>query len=89
MPQTTSTVDDHVTTVCPSSNSYYQQNNAPCHKDQIISNWCLEHDNEFTKRSPQSPDLSATEQLRDVVQQEIHIMDVQPTHLQQLCDENL
>ncbi len=27
---------------------YFQQDNAPCHKDQIISDWFLEHDNEFT-----------------------------------------
>ncbi len=27
---------------------YFQQDNAPCHKDQIISDWFVEHDNEFT-----------------------------------------
>ncbi len=27
---------------------YFQQDNAPCHKVQIISDWFLEHDNEFT-----------------------------------------
>ncbi len=27
---------------------YFQQDNAPCHKAQIISDWFLEHDNEFT-----------------------------------------
>ncbi len=39
---------------------YFQQDNAPCHKAQIISDWFLEHDNEFTllKRPPQSPDLN-------------------------------
>ncbi len=26
---------------------YFQQDNAPCHKAQIISDWFLEHDNEF------------------------------------------
>ncbi len=26
---------------------YFQQNNAPCHKAQIISDWFLEHNNEF------------------------------------------
>ncbi len=38
-----SIVSDHVhpfmTTVYPSSDGYFQQNNAPCHKAQIISNW--------------------------------------------------
>ncbi len=39
---------------------YFQQDNAPCHKAQIIPDWFLEHDNEFTllKWPPQSPDLN-------------------------------
>ncbi len=64
-----SIVADHVhpfmTTVYTSSDGYFQQNNAPCHKAQIISDWFLEHDNEFTllKWPPQSPDLSPIEHL--------------------------
>ncbi len=40
-----SIVADHVhpfmTTVYPSSDDYFQQDNAPCHKAQIISDWFL------------------------------------------------
>ncbi len=45
-----SIVADHpfMTTVYTSSDGYFQQDNAPCHKAQIISDWFLEHDNEFT-----------------------------------------
>ncbi len=77
-----------MTTVYPSSDGYFQQDNAPCHKAQIISDWFLEHDNDFTllKRPPHSPDLNPIEHLWDVVEREIHIMDVQPTIVQQLRD---
>ncbi len=87
-----SIVADHVhlfmNTVYPSCDGYFQLDNSPCHKAQIISDWFLEHDNEFTllKRPPQSPDLNPIEHLWDVVEREIRIMDVQLTNLQQLPD---
>ncbi len=83
---------DHVhlfmSTVYPSSDGYFQQDNALCQKAQIISDWFLEHDKEFIllKWPPQLPDLDPIEHLWDVVEREIPIMDVQPTSLQQLRD---
>lgn len=43
-----------------SSDGYFHQDNTPCHTDQIISNWFLEHGTEFTKLKwpPQSLDLN-------------------------------
>ncbi len=85
-----SIIADHVhpfmTSVYPSSDRYFQQVNAPCHKAQIISDWFLEHKLILLKLPPPSPDLNPIEHLWDVVEREIRIMDVQPTNLPQLHD---
>ena len=81
-------INPFMSTVYPSSDGYFQQDNAPCHKAHIISNCFLEHHNEFTvlQWPPRSPDLNPTEHLWDVVERDIRVLDVQPTNLQQLRD---
>ncbi len=62
-----SIVAEHVhpfmTTVYPSSDGYFQQNNATCHKAQIISDWFLELVMELIllKCPPQSADFNPIE----------------------------
>ena len=37
-------VHPFITTVYPSSDGYFRQDNTPFHKNQIISNWFLDHE---------------------------------------------
>jgi len=56
----------------PSSDGYFQQDNAPCHKARICT---------VLKWPPESPDLNPIEHLWDVVERELHVLDVHPTNL--------
>lgn len=78
-------VHPFMTTVHLFCNGYFQQCDTQCHRAQIMSNWFLEYDNEFTvfKWPPHSPELSPTQHL---LEWGILIMNVQPTNLQQLLD---
>ncbi len=75
-----SVVADHVhpfmTTVYPSSNGYFQMDNASRHKAQIISDWFLEHDNVHFTQMASTVTRSQSNRVWDVVEREIHIMDM-------------
>lgn len=55
-----SIVADHLyhfmATISPFYNGYFQHDNAPCHKSQIISNWC--HDMTFGQQLKGTQDVS-------------------------------
>lgn len=73
---------------------YFQQDNAPCHKAQIISNWFLNM-TEFTvlQWPPQSPDLDLIQHLLEVevVEREIwtRIYEGSFQNLFNVCHEEL
>lgn len=58
-------VNSSMTTLYPSSDYCFQQDNNPCDTAQIISHWFLHRDSEFTvfKWPPQSPDLNPIDEL--------------------------
>ncbi|GBN05253.1 hypothetical protein AVEN_116384-1 [Araneus ventricosus] len=51
--------------VFPTGNGIFQQDNAPCHKAQIVLEWFEEHTDEFHLMSspPNSPDLNLMEHI--------------------------
>jgi len=63
-----SIVSDHVhpfmATMFPSSDGYFQQDDAPGHKARIISNWFLEHDNELLKDTKMAPTVTRSQPNR-------------------------
>ena len=71
-------------TMYPSSNGYFQHDNAPCHK--AISNWFHEHDKEYNVFQWPSQSSNPIEYLWDVMEHEIRNMNVQLTNLQKLSD---
>ncbi len=66
---------------------YFQKDNVPCHKAQIISDWFLEHDNEFIdpfdpllKWSPQSQSRDAIMSISTNISEECfqHLVESMP-----------
>ena len=72
-----SIVADHVhpfmATMYPSSNGYFQRDDAPCRKAKVVSNWVHEHNRKFSvlQWPAQSPDLNPIDHLWSVVEREI------------------
>lgn len=83
-------VDPFLITVYISFDSFFQQNHImPCKEAQIISNWSLEHDYEFTVlHSAQSPDPSPKGQHWDLIKWDPNITDFSTTLLN-LCHGQL
>lgn len=63
---------------------YLQHDDAPCHKINVVSNWFHEHDTEFS--SSVAFPVTSSENLWDVVRQDIRSMKVHLKNVQELHD---
>ncbi|GBL97929.1 hypothetical protein AVEN_127029-1 [Araneus ventricosus] len=63
----------YIAFVFPTGNGIFQQDNAPCHKAQIVFVWFEEHTDEFHLLSwpPNSPDLNPMEHIWDVIERQL------------------
>ncbi|KAK3568332.1 hypothetical protein QTP86_004231 [Hemibagrus guttatus] len=90
-----SIVADHVhpfmETLFPDGCVLFQQDNAPCHKAEMVQEWFDEHNNQFEVLTlpPNSPDLNPIQHLWDVLDKQVRSMEASPHNLQDLKDLQL
>ncbi|KAK3560338.1 hypothetical protein QTP86_006422 [Hemibagrus guttatus] len=83
-----SIVADHVhpfmETLFPDGCVLFQQDNAPCHKAEMVQEWFDDHNNQFEVLTPppNSPDLNPIQHLWDVLDKQVRSMETPPYNLQ-------
>ncbi|KAK3509804.1 hypothetical protein QTP70_011627 [Hemibagrus guttatus] len=65
-----------------------EQDNAPCHKAEMVQEWFDDHNNQFDVLTPppNSPDLNPIQHLWDVLDKQVRSMEAPPHNLQDLKD---
>ncbi|KAK3572207.1 hypothetical protein QTP86_026064 [Hemibagrus guttatus] len=87
-----SIVADHVhpfmETLFPDGCGLFQQDNAPCHKAEMVQEWFDDHNNQFEVLTPppHSPDLNPIQHLWYVLDKQVRSMEAPPHNLQDLKD---
>ncbi|KAK3535325.1 hypothetical protein QTP70_007940 [Hemibagrus guttatus] len=82
---------DHVhpfmETLFPDGCGLFQQDNAPCHKAEMVQEWFDDHNNQFEVLTPpNSPDLNPIQNLWDVLDKQVPSMEAPPHNLLDLKD---
>ncbi|KAK3527039.1 hypothetical protein QTP86_008668 [Hemibagrus guttatus] len=83
---------DHVhpfmETLFPDVCGLFQQDNAPCHKAEMVQEWFDDHNNKFEVLTwpPNSPDLNPIQHLWDVLDKQVQSSEAPPRNLQDLKD---
>ncbi|KAK3538082.1 hypothetical protein QTP70_028642 [Hemibagrus guttatus] len=81
---------DHVhpfmETLFPDGCGLFQQDNALCHKAEMVQEWFDDHNNQFEVLTPppNSPDLNSIQLLWDVLDKQVRSMESPPHNLQDL-----
>ncbi|KAK3516869.1 hypothetical protein QTP70_027070, partial [Hemibagrus guttatus] len=75
-------------TLFPDGCGLFQQDNAPCHKAEMVQEWFDDHNNQFEVLTPppNSPDLNPIQYLWDVLDKQVRSMEAPSRILQDLKD---